>query len=178
MKNSQLIMGIPLCLFLLTLFFIKCQPVDDTPSHLESPAINHTVLKKEVGEVADDYLKFYKALDVKGLDNLLTEDCITMGIDPSETWNKTTMIQKIKDLKTNPKSVEFVGNLTFELLDRIVQISKNGTKATVTDQSKVSFSKMLIQRTTMLKKIGNNWKINYINTALVAQNYDLPISKK
>jgi len=161
-------MGIPLCLFLLLLFFSNCQQTENTSIQLTASTVDQTALKKEVGKVTDLYFKFYKELDVKALNNLLTDDCITMGSDPSEMWDKTTLIQKIKNLKASPNSKTFTKNLSFDLIDRIIQFSNNGKTATVTDHSKVNFSKLLIKKTTILKKVGNDWKINYVNTPLVS----------
>lgn len=152
---------------LITLCFTACQKTDKESIPFSTASSNQKAIKNEVGKITDLYFKFYKELNAKALGDLLTDDCITMGADPNEVWNKATLIKKIKTLKANPNSKSFTNNLNFDLIDRIIQISNNGNTATVTDHSKVSFSNMMIKKTTKLKKVGNDWKINYINTALV-----------
>lgn len=174
MKNPFLKLGgtsglsAVLAILLITLFFTACQKTEKAPAQLVL-ALNHkNVTKQEVGKVTDLYFKYYSELNANALSNLLTEDCVTRGADPSEVWNKAIFIQKIKNLKDNPNSKTFTQNLNFDLIDRIIQLSNNGNTAIVTDLSKVNFSEMLIKKTTKLKKIETNWKINYVNTTLVA----------
>ncbi len=112
----------------------------------------------------------FRAHDVATLTSLLTEDLICCGTDPSEFWNK----QQITEMWT-----QMFADTAMELNSisgRVVKVSADGKSAIVVDQYMLpSITPKIPWRNVYhLVKTEDTWMINFISSAFIAKNEDVP----
>lgn len=138
-----------------------------------APSIQNNY-QKEIGETIDQFQENYQKLEADKIGSLLTDDSYIMGIDPSENWDKNALIKYLKKANLDIPEPAFQKNIVEENIQRIFRFSDDNAQATVIDHAKVNYSKMLLRRTTILENKGGEWKISFINTALITDKSDLP----
>ena len=158
-------------LFLLT-FLVACQDVDTLPNQA-SAQVDKAAIEKEAAELMDLFYESNKSLDQDDLKRIVSDDGLLFGTDPAEVWDKNQMLEAYENYKQNPAFAEYMATMDFDVLDRNVIVSDDGSQVVVTDHTDVSFSEFDVRITIIMEKENDAWKITYSSTGFLINNGDL-----
>lgn len=126
--------------------------------------------KVAVSALLDKYNSAFKAMDVKTMTTLLSDELLACGTDPSEFWNKKQII----DLWTQSASDTSL-KISYTTDKREIRVSKDGNSAVVVEQFIFPFisPKISIRIIYNAVKEDNNWMINFISWNCIPRNEDI-----
>jgi ketosteroid isomerase-like protein len=153
-------------LLIVAVFAINaCQPKVQTKP-VDLPAV-----KENVNIWMDKYIDLLNKKDVQGMASKLTEDCLILGTDPSEYFNKKMLTDAWEQMVADT-AVKF----TFKADKREIRVATDGNSAIVVDQYMIeSMSKKIAVRADYhLIKNGDDWAIDFSNMGLIPKNEDIP----
>lgn len=128
--------------------------------------------KSAAAATADAYHKALKAKSVDGIAQLIAEDALFCGSDPSEIWTKSVFIDYAKGVLSDST----VGFGDYAIDRRDVRVSADGMSAIVQDQALIGpFSKRVPVRVVfnIAKKSDDKWLIDYCSVGMIPTNKDL-----
>lgn len=164
MKNLIIVF---LCLFGIT----ACQQAADTNAPEPAP-VDKAKIEQEAGALLD---KFYEANkgDKELMQSIIADDAQLFGSDPSEVLDKAGLIKMLDTYQQDAELVSMMESMSFEVTKRLTSVSDDGSQVVVTDQANVSFSKLPVRTTAIIRRKGGDWKIVYSNVAFLIKNEDL-----
>ena len=134
----------------------KVTPVD---INAEEAALN---------ELMDKMDAEFKAGSDSTFKELITEDALICGTDPSEFWNKQQFFEMgEQDSTSTPPEFDYMG-------DRKVKVAADGNSAIVVTQYIISWSPKIPWRQVYhFVKTDGKWMILFINIAFIPKNEDI-----
>lgn len=146
----------------LAIVFSACQKMAE-------PKADLAAVTKEVNAFMEKNIQIFETNDTTSLNSIYADDAVILGTDPSEFWSKT---QNIREWK---KMIEAGFVFKHSDIKRDIRVSQDGNSAIVTEQYFVpDFStKIQIRAVYLVKKVTDNWQIDYLSWALIPQNKDI-----
>jgi len=141
-----------------------CKPTVNTGS-IDQSALNDTI-----AQMADKYQDAWntKAIDV--LDSLVSDDGLFFGSDPSEILDKASLLKMWAQAFSDTTTVY---NYAIDI--RKIKLNADGKSAIVIEQLTVAdwSPRIHIRQTLQFVKVGDKWKIDFIDWAFIAKNEDV-----
>ncbi|MCB0519688.1 MAG: nuclear transport factor 2 family protein [Lewinellaceae bacterium] len=162
-----------LTIFLLFTFCLTaCQQPPEPPKQ-EAATVDKQAIEKVAGDLMDRFYQANKPDNFSDLNNIMADDGILLGTDPSEVLDKATMLKTLESYKQDSVMSAMMANLTFDVKKRDFSVADDGSQVIVTDVTQASFSKLPIRSTAIMKKYDGNWKIFYTSNGFLIKNDDL-----
>jgi hypothetical protein len=129
--------------------------------------------KKVTSDDIESFIEsYYKALmdeDAEALGSLLAEDGLFCGTDPSEYWDKQSVVEMFEQ--------SFTGE-AFDLSElvkkRVIHLSDNGMSAMVLEHINMPWSPNIpVRQTFHVTRNGSKWQIDFIGWSFIADNDDI-----
>lgn len=154
-----------LILSLAVFFFSSCQQTPEpTPVDIEAE-------ETAIIQVLDQMHEAVSAEDLSILDSLLHDEILLCGSDPSEFWDKQEMMDLWSQMfeATDPE-INLFG-------DRKLLVSPDGISASAVEQYMMPMwtTSLPFRSSYHLIKEDGQWKVLFMNTAIVPKNEDLPV---
>jgi len=120
-----------------------------------------------INDVIDNLYTAMKEQDVSNMAAPLSEDALICGSDPSEFWTKQEIIDEWSQTLTDSVTeFEFIG-------DRRIIVAPDGKSATAVDQIIFPGISLPWRFAYQFIKTDDNWKIFFLNIAVLPKNEDL-----
>lgn len=128
------------------------------------------VVNDIVIELDDTYMKAWNAKDIDVLDEMIADDGMFFGTDPSEIMDKTALIDMYTQL-----FAETGANFSYNIDIRKIKLAEDGKSAIVVDYIDLyDWSPLIpLRHTSQFVKTDNNWEIDFIAWGLIAKNEDI-----
>jgi uncharacterized protein (TIGR02246 family) len=126
--------------------------------------------KVAVTKVLDAHWSAVKAKDADAVITLLTDDVLSCGTDSKEFWNKTDMLNNIKQMFAD-SSLKF--DITID--KREIRIARDGNSAVALEQMflKPFSQKIPVRNIYHLVKINGIWQFDFTSIGFIPDNEDL-----
>jgi len=140
---------------------VGCQQKDQ----IESVDLNAT--NDAITQILDEYLDAWNAKDIDVLTEMVSDDGLFCGSDPSEILDKSGLkkmfVQLFSDTTTNY-------NYNIDL--RTIKVAENGKSAIAIEHIIMSgwSPKIQMRQTYQIVKTNNKWKIDYIGWGFLTKN--------
>lgn len=158
-------------LFLAGMLLLSCEPAAEPPPTEEPAPVDKEAIEAELGNLMDRYYEAARSGNAEDLGSILSDGGLFLGTDPSEVFSKSEVLEAMTGYTTDP---EYADLMTFEVTRRIFRIADDGASALVTDHTNVGFSKMPVRTVSHFVKEGDQWLVDYFNSAFMLKNEDLP----
>jgi len=144
-------------------FFAAC-----VPSNQQQQA-DLTSVKQSIDSIMEINLNSWNLKEAGAMKNLLTDDGLFCGTDPSEFWDKQTMLNMWDQMITDTV------NYSYSVDKREIKVAQDGKSAIVVEQFFLpAFSPDIPERSIYhVVKIGDDWKFDFISWNFIPKNEDL-----
>lgn len=132
--------------------------------------VDTVVTKAAISALFDKFNAAFKGHDAGKVTELLSEDALTLGTDPSEFWDK----KQISDAWTQVMADTSV-TLDYSVDRREIRIASDGNSAVVVEQFMfpVLSSKIAVRNIYHVIKQDEKWMIDFMSFNLIPKNEDL-----
>jgi ketosteroid isomerase-like protein len=126
--------------------------------------------KNAINAMMDELMNVWNAKDVNAYGALLTDGGQFFGTDPSETWNKESLIALL--IKQFADSSV---NYSYTINNREILVSAEGNSALVLEQftMKDMTPKLLWRSVSHVAKKGDKWMIDFASWNFILKNEDM-----
>jgi uncharacterized protein (TIGR02246 family) len=151
-------------MFMAVMIITACHPKTKTVP------VDTAAAKIAVTTLLDKYNSAWDAKDVSTMTELLTDDGLFCGTDPSELWDKKTLsagwTQAMSDTSMN---------FNYSVDKREIRIAADGNSAIALEQfyMKAISQKMPARLIFHVVKSGDNWMIDFLSWAFIPKNEDI-----
>jgi len=141
-----------------------CQPKS------QPVVVDLSAAKAEVNALMDQYLTAWNARDVNTLTNLLAEDGLFCGTDPTELMDKKVITDAWKQMFADSTM-----NAFFTVDKRVIRVVPDGKSALVMEQhlSNPYTPKIPWRLVIQTVKTYDGWKIDFLSWNLIPRNEDV-----
>lgn len=136
----------------------------------KTEAIDLNVVNEIVTEMDDLYMNAWNTKDIEVLDEMIADDGMFFGTDPSELMDKTALMEMYTELFDDTDA-----NYSYEIDIRKIKLAKDGKSAIVVDYIDLyDWSPLIpLRHISQFVKTNNDWKIDFIAWGLIARNEDI-----
>lgn len=152
------------------LFLVAVMVITACQSKVSTKSVDLLAVKDSVNALMDMNLKAIHSKDAKAMIELLAEDGLFCGTDPSEYWDKKALsdlwMQMVADTTTD---------YHYTVDKREIRVAKDGNSAVVIEQFVMTplSQKIPIRTTYYVIKVGDKWMIDFISWAFIPKNEDI-----
>lgn len=137
---------------------------------VETESVDLNAVNDTITQLADKYFNAWNAGDIDLLIELVADDGLFFGSDPSEILDK----KSLKDMYTELFS-DTTTDLSYDIDLRKTKLAADGKSAFVVEYFTMDhWSPMIpLRQTSHMVKSNNTWKIDFIAWGLIAKNQDI-----
>ncbi len=125
--------------------------------------------KEAVLQIADEYKAAWNAEDIDALNQMIADDGLYCGTDPSEVLDKAALL----DMWTTAfaDSTDY----SYQIDQRKIRMAPNGKSAILVEHLVISgWSSILhVRQTYQIIKTGDSWGIDFISWGFMVKNEDV-----
>ena len=138
--------------------------------NVKTESVDLSVLNETIIQLDDKYMNAWNTKDVDVLTELIADDGMFFGTDPSEIMDKTALIDMYTELFSDTTA-----NYSYVIDIRKIKLAADGKSAIIVDYIDLyDWSPLIpLRHTSQFVKIDNNWKIDFIAWGLIAKNEDI-----
>ena len=137
---------------------------------IKTDSVDLSVMKDTIIQLDDKYMNAWNTKDIDVLDELIADDGMFFGTNPSELMDKTALIDMYTQLFSDTTA-----NYSYDINIRKIKLAADGKSAIVVDYIDLfDWSPLIpLRHTSQFVKTCNNWKIDFIAWGLIAKNEDI-----
>ena len=137
---------------------------------IETESVDLSAVNDIVIALDDTYMNAWNAKDIDVLDEMIADDGMFFGTDPTELMDKTALMDMYTQL-----FAETDANYSYNIDIRKIKLAEDGKSAIVVDYIDLyDWSPLIpLRHTSQFVKTGNDWKIDFIAWGLIAKNEDI-----
>ncbi len=126
--------------------------------------------KKSITKVADKYLNAWNTKNTNAIAELVTDDGMFFGTDPSELLDKTGLLAMCTQLFSDKTT-----NYNYNIISRKIKLATDGNSALIIEYIDMDdWTPLLKMRQTyQIVKTTNDWKIDFIAWGFIAKNEEV-----
>ena len=153
-------------LLLLVLMLGACE------KKVEKEAVDIEGSKAEVAAVLDKFHSSLKSKNAGQMNELLVEEGLFSGTDPTELWDKKTYINYMNKIFADTT----LGVVEYDIDKRLIHVDKSGVSGYILEQFEMEKLSPNVpwRMITHLVKEDNTWKIDLISYNLTPTNEQMP----
>ena len=137
---------------------------------VEPETVDLDAVKETVTKIADKYLDAWNSENLDVLTNMVTDDGMFFGTDPTELMDKKALLEMYAELFADT-AVDY----SYSIDTRKTKVAGNGSSAIVVEYITIGdwSSKMPLRQTSHIVKTEDNWKIDFISWGFIIRNEDV-----
>lgn len=137
---------------------------------VQTEPVDMDAVKDAVTQIADRYLDAWNSRDLDVLSDMVTDDGIFFGTDPSELMDKTSLLDMYTQLFSDT-TVDY----SYDIDSRKIKVAVGGRSAIVVEYFSIDdwSPKIPLRQTSHVVETNNTWKIDFIAWGFIAKNEDV-----
>jgi ketosteroid isomerase-like protein len=130
---------------------------------------NRGVSEDQVRSFIENYYKTIAGQDMDALGNMLADNGLFCGTDPTEYWDKEAIVEMFRQSASGDAP-----DMSEMLKKRVINVAGNGMSAIIVEQLDMPWSPNLpVRQTLHLVRLGERWAIDFIGWSFMAANEDI-----
>ena len=123
----------------------------------------------EVLSFIEKYYKVAAGQDMDALADMLADNGLFCGTDPTEYWDKEAIIEMFRQSMSGDAP-----DMSEMLKKRVINVAQNGTSAIIVEHLAMPWSPNLpVRQTFHIVRNGEKWEIDFIGWSFIAANEDI-----
>jgi len=137
---------------------------------VQTETVDLNELNQTITQLADEYTNAWNAEDIDVLSELVSDEGLYCGSDPSEQLDKSSLLNMYSELFSDT-----IIDYSYVIDLRKIKLSADGNSALVMEHLTIDdwSPKIKMRQTYQFVKTNNDWKIDYISWSFIVKNDDI-----